>query len=97
MRLGFRYLALHEWQLQRGRGARRRVPERERGWAFTGSFAGSGSALLTGGDDTPRAELAETEAILGCSLPTALHDFYTLAGGMVLTFTRVIWTQLQPR
>jgi len=56
------------------------ISDRERAWAFIRGFAGAWGDPLTEGDGTPGAELAQAEAVLGCSLPTALHEFHTLAG-----------------
>ncbi|MEU1187169.1 SMI1/KNR4 family protein [Streptomyces sp. NPDC005859] len=56
------------------------IPDRQRAWAFIRSFAGAWGDPLTKDDGTPEAELAQAEAILGCRLPTALQEFYALAG-----------------
>lgn len=56
------------------------ISDRERAWAFISSFAAAWGDALAENDGTPGVELAQAEAMLGCSLPTALHEFYTLAG-----------------
>ncbi|QHA02243.1 SMI1/KNR4 family protein [Streptomyces broussonetiae] len=56
------------------------ISDRERAWTFIRSFAAAWGDALAEDDGTPRAELAQAEAMLGCSLPTALHEFYTLVG-----------------
>ncbi|MDL2076342.1 hypothetical protein QNN03_07810 [Streptomyces sp. GXMU-J15] len=45
------------------------ISDRERAWAFIRSFAGAWGDPLTEDDGTPGAELAQAEAVLGCSLP----------------------------
>ncbi|MFD5814091.1 hypothetical protein [Streptomyces sp. NPDC127038] len=56
------------------------ICDRERAWTFIRGFAAAWGDALAEDDGTPRAELAQAEAMLGCSLPTALHEFYTLVG-----------------
>jgi hypothetical protein len=56
------------------------ISDRERAWAFIRSLAGAWGVPLTDDDGTPRGELVQAEAVLGCSLPTALLEFHTLAG-----------------
>ncbi|MFE1853595.1 SMI1/KNR4 family protein [Streptomyces sp. NPDC002387] len=57
------------------------ISDRERTWTFIRSFAAAWGDALAEDDGTPSVELAQAEAVLGCALPTALHEFYTLAGG----------------
>ncbi|WP_330461552.1 SMI1/KNR4 family protein [Streptomyces sp. NBC_00820] len=56
------------------------VLDRGRVWAFVRDFAAAWGDPPTGKDGTSPAELTRAEAALGCSLPTALREFYGLVG-----------------